>query len=278
MTRFVIDAFEQEFASRLNVRHAIAVNNGTSALIASLWSMDLQPGDEVITTAFTFIATSNAILIAGGRPVFADIAPDTLLIDPEAIATAITPRTRAIIPVHLFGRVCPMSKICDLAAEHELVVIEDTAQALGARAEDQFAGTFGDAGCFSFYKTKNLSTFEGGMIAVPECSRLDAERIRAITNQGDTGGRSFEYVGFNFRMPEPCALIGLQHLKLHWPAVLAELGRYGTVDGYYPRVVYDQPAYRKLGIRGDCPIAEQVAREVAARSPLPAVLPGVRVG
>lgn len=265
MTRFVTEAFEREFAQRLDVPNAIAVSNGTAALIAVLWSLDLQPGDEVITTPFTFVATANAILIAGGRPVFADIESETLLIDPEAISSAITARTRAIIPVHLFGRVCPMSKICALAEEHELIVVEDTAQALGARAAGRFAGTFADAGCFSFYKTKNLSTFEGGMIAIPEGSRLDAGAIRAITNQGDTGSRCFEHIGFNFRMPEPCALIGLQQIKLHWPAIMAELGRYSSADGYYPRVIYHQPAYRKLGIQGNCPVAEQAAREVAER-------------
>lgn len=263
MTRFVTEAFEQAFASRLEVQDAIAVTSGTSALIATLWSLNLQPGDEVITTPFTFMATANSIVICGATPVFADIHPDTLLIDPRAIAEAMTTRTRAIIPVHLFGRVCAMDEILRLAEPAGIPVIEDTAQALGATWQGQYAGTIGDAGCFSFYKTKNLSTFEGGMITIPEHSRLDARRIRAITNQGDVGGKQYEYIGFNFRMPEPCALIGLQQIKMHWPAIQAELGRYGVSDGYYPRVIYDQPAYRKLGIRGNCPIAEDAARQVA---------------
>jgi perosamine synthetase len=263
MTRFVTEAFERQFAETFDVPDAIAVNSGTSALIAALWSLELQPGYEVITTPFTFMATVNAILIAGGTPVFADIDPETYLIDPRDMRRKITDRTRALLPVHLFGRVCPMAEILDLRSRYDLVVIEDTAQALGARQGDRYAGTLADAGCFSFYKTKNLSTFEGGMIAIPDRSRLDAMAVRAIANQGDVGGKRYEWIGFNFRMPEPCALIGLEQLKLHWPGVLAELGRYGIDNGYYPQLVYETPAYRRLGLAGDCPVAERLARYVA---------------
>lgn len=265
MTRFVTEAFEAAFQDRFGVPHAIAVNSGTSALIAALWSLELQPGDEVVTTPFTFMATANAIVIAGGTPVFADIDPETLLIDPADVARRITPRTRAILPVHLFGRVCAMDPLLNVAAEHRLFVIEDTAQALGAAWQGRYAGTLADCGCYSFYKTKNLSTFEGGMIALPSGSRMQADRIRAITNQGDTGGKTYEHIGFNFRMPEPCALIGLQSLKLHWPGVAAELGRYGPADGYYPQLIYETPAYRRRGFTGRCPVAEQAARSVASR-------------
>ncbi|REK25322.1 MAG: aminotransferase DegT [Planctomycetota bacterium] len=262
MTQFVTRAFEEHFGRTFGVPEAIAVNSGTSALIAALWSLDLAPGDEVITTPFTFIATANAIVIAGGRPVFADIDPHTLLIDPDCIGQMITTRTRAIVPVHLFGRVCEIDRIREIARPQDVVVIEDAAQALGACWRGRFAGTLADCGCFSFYKTKNLSTFEGGLLAVPQGSRLNADTLRAIVNQGDTGGKNYEHIGFNFRMPEPSALIGLQTLKLHWPAVVAELGRYGPEDGYYPRLVYEQPAYRRLGLTGQCPVAERVARAV----------------
>lgn len=265
MTRFVTTAFEEAFCERLDVPHAIAVCNGTAALIAALWSLDLEPGDEVITTPFTFLATANAIVIAGGTPVFADIDHETLLIDPDEVRRKLTPHTRALLPVHLFGRVCEMDRLRELAEAQSLVLIEDTAQALGADWRGRYAGTLADCGCFSFYKTKNLSTFEGGMIAVPAGSRLDPVKLRAITNQGDVGEKRFEYLGFNFRMPEPCALIGLQSLKFHWPGIVAELGRYGLQDGYYPRLVYQEPAYRRLGISGDCPIAERIAGEVASR-------------
>ena len=124
--------FEDYVKERFDLKDCIAVNNGTSALIAPLWSMDLKPGDEVITTPFTFIATTNAILIAGAIPVFVDIDPETFLIDPEKIEEKITSRTKAIIPVHLYGTVCKMDRINEIANKHNLVVIEDTAQAFGA--------------------------------------------------------------------------------------------------------------------------------------------------
>ena len=126
------DIFENYVKEKFDLEDCIAVNNGTSALIAPLWSMDLNPGDEVITTPFTFISTSNAILISGGTPVFVDIDPDTLLIDVNKIEEKITPKTKAIMPVHLYGRVCEMEKINAIAKKHNLVVIEDTAQAFGA--------------------------------------------------------------------------------------------------------------------------------------------------
>jgi dTDP-4-amino-4,6-dideoxygalactose transaminase len=263
MTRFVTDTFERTFAERLKVPHAIAVNSGTSALIAALWALDLQPGDEVVTTPYTFVATANAILIAGGRPVFADVDPQTLLLDPQEVERKISPRTRALLPVHLFGQVCPLDRFQRLAQASGLYLIEDTAQALGATWQGRYAGTSGDCGCFSFYKTKNLSTFEGGLLAVPANSRIDPIKLRAITTQGDVGGRQYEHLGFNFRMPEPCALLGLERLKFHWPAIQAELGRYGAQDGYYPRLVYQEPFYRRLGITGNCPIAEQAAARVS---------------
>jgi perosamine synthetase len=279
MPAIVRKIFEEEFTKRFKVKQSIAVNNGTSALIAPLWSMDLKPGDEVITTPFTFIATSNAILIAGATPVFVDIDPVTKLIDANKIEEAITPRTKAIIPVHLYGRVCDMPKIMEVAKRHNLVVIEDTAQALGARCnfcfetgqqkcypckdpDGQLAGTMGDVGCFSFYKTKNFSTFEGGMITINENSMLDGDKIRSICDQGQVGKYNHEYVGFNFRLAEPLCLLGLENLKIHEKAYLAELGMRDESHGHYPNVVYEQPAYKRLGITGDCPNAEKAARDI----------------
>lgn len=268
MPAIVRDIFEKEFTRKLDVEDSIAVNSGTSALIAALWSLDLQPGDEVITTPFTFIATSNAILIAGGKPVFVDIDPNTLLIDPDKIEAAITDKTKAIIPVHLYGRVCDMDKIMDIADKHELMVIEDTAQAFGSmrgyRCESavRFAGTMGDVGCFSFYKTKNISTFEGGMITINNSSRMNGGKIRSIVDQGQVGKYNHEHIGFNFRMPEPCCLIGLEAIKLHMVGIRAELGMRGPEQGHYPNVVYEQPVYRRKGITGDCPIAERVAKSI----------------
>ena len=263
MPAVVRNIFENYVKERFELEDCIAVNNGTAALIAPLWSMDFEPGDEVITTPFTFIATTNAILIAGARPVFVDIDPDTLLLDPKKIEQAITPKTRVIIPVHLYGRVCEMEKINEIAKKHDLVVIEDTAQAFGAECHcGKNAGMLADAGTFSFYKTKNISTFEGGMICIPKNSKLDHEKIRSICDQGQVGKYNHEYIGFNFRLAEPLCLMALEQMKLHMVAVKSELGLRGPEMGHYPRVVYDQPIYKKKGIKGDCPIASRTAEKI----------------
>lgn len=263
MPAVVRQIFESYVKETFDLKDCIAVNNGTSALIAPLWSMDLMPGDEVITTPFTFIATSNAVLIAGGKPVFVDIDPNSLLIDPVKIAAAITPKTRAILPVHLYGRICDMDAINQIAAKHSLVVIEDTSQAFGAVSQDgKSAGMMSDVGTFSFYKTKNISTFEGGMICIPKNSRLDSEKIRSICDQGQVGKYNHEHIGFNFRLAEPLCLMALEQMKLHMTGIRAELGLRGPAQGHYPTVVYDQPAYKKRGITGDCPIAEKVAMQI----------------
>jgi len=263
MPAIVRSIFENYVKERFDLEDCVAVNNGTAALIAPLWSLELQPGDEVITTPFTFIATTNAIVIAGGTPVFVDIDPETYLIDPNKIEAAITNRTRAIIPVHLFGRVCAMDQINDIAGRNGLVVIEDTAQAFGAEyVTGEYAGMLSDAGTFSFYKTKNISTFEGGMICIPHGSRLDAKKIRSICDQGQVGKYNHEYIGFNFRLAEPLCLMALEQMKIHMTGIKAELGIRGPEQGHYPNVVYGQPAYKRLGITGDCPIAEFVAAKI----------------
>ena len=135
MPEIVRNIFEDYVKERFDLQDCIAVNNGTSALIAPLWSMDLQPEDEIITTPFTFISTSNSIIISGGKPVFVDIDPETYLIDPNKIEEAITPKTKAIMPVHLYGRICEMDKINAIAKKHNLVVIEDTAKLLEAKLQ-----------------------------------------------------------------------------------------------------------------------------------------------
>lgn len=263
MPEIIRNIFENYVKDRFDLLDCIAVNNGTSALIAPLWSLDLQPGDEVITTPFTFIATSNAILIAGAKPVFVDIDPLTLLIDPHKIEAAITEKTKAIIPVHLYGRVCDIERINEIAKRHNLVVIEDTAQAFGATCHcGKYAGMMADAGTFSFYKTKNISTFEGGMICIPKDSKLDAEKVRAICTHGQIGKYNHVYVGFNFRLAEPLCLMAYEQMKLHMTGIKAELGIRGPELGHYPKVVYQQPAYIQKGIKGNCPIAEGVAEKI----------------
>ena len=263
MPQIVRNIFEDYVKERFDLQDCIAVNNGTSALIAPLWSMDLMPDDEVITTPFTFISTSNSVLIAGGKPVFVDIDPETYLIDPDEIEKAITPKTRAIIPVHLYGRICEMEKINKIAKKHNLIVIEDTAQAFGSETSDgRHAGMMSDVGTFSFYKTKNISTFEGGMICIPKGSKLDSSKIRSICNQGQVGRYNHEYIGFNFRLAEPLCLMALEQMKLHMTAVKAELGIRGPEQGHYPTVIYEQPIYKKKGITGNCPIAEKIAKNI----------------
>jgi perosamine synthetase len=263
MPAIVRDIFENYVKERFNLKDCIAVNNGTSALIAPLWSLDLKPEDEVITTPFTFIATSNAVIISGGKPVFVDIDPDTYLIDPEKIEAAITEKTRAIIPVHLYGRVCDMDKINKIAEKYGIPVIEDTAQAFGAECHcGKYAGMTADAGTFSFYKTKNISTFEGGMICIPKGSKLDAKKIRSICNQGQDGRYNHVNIGFNFRLAEPLCLMAYEQMKLHMTGIKAELGLRGPKQGHYPAVVYNQPAYIEKGITGNCPIAESVAKKI----------------
>jgi dTDP-4-amino-4,6-dideoxygalactose transaminase len=263
MPQIIREIFESYVKDTFNLTDCISVNNGTSALIATMWSMDLQPTDEIITTPFTFIATSNAILIARAKPVFVDIDPETLLIDANLIENAITPNTKAILPVHLYGRICDMEHIKYIANKHNLVVIEDTSQAFGAQTEsEEYAGMMSDAGTFSFYKTKNISTFEGGMIAIPKKSKLDHHKIRAICDQGQVGKYNHEYLGFNFRLAEPLCLMALEQMKLHMVGIKAELGIRGPKQGHYPRVCYDQPIYKRLGIVGNCPNAEKIAEKI----------------
>ncbi len=274
MPQVIRDIFEKELKDYFDVEDVIVVNSGTSALIATLLSLDLDSNSEIITSPFTFIATGNSILFGNSNPVFVDIKEDSKLIDEDLIESKINENTKAILPVHLYGRVCNMPKIQELADKYNLIVIEDAAQAFGAMCDfncenseickpcnkgTKKAGTFGDAGCFSFYKTKNFSTFEGGMITINKESKLDAEKIRAITNQGQVGRYNHEYLGFNFRLAEPLCLIGLENLKIHKEGFLAELGLRDESKGHYPEVIYNQPIYKKLGINGDCPVAEKEA-------------------
>tara|TARA_R100001443_G_scaffold112433_1_gene125980 strand:+ start:2153 stop:2965 length:813 start_codon:yes stop_codon:yes gene_type:complete len=263
MPEVVRNIFEDYVKDRFDLQDCIAVNNGTSALIAPLWSMDFEPGDEVITTPFTYIATTNAILIAGGTPVFVDINPSTFLIEPDNIEAAITERTKAILPVHLYGTICEMDKINNIAKNYNLTVIEDTSQAFGSETYDgKHAGMMSDAGTFSFYKTKNISTFEGGMICIPHDSRLDAKKIRSICDQGQVGKYNHEYIGFNFRLAEPLCLMALEQMKLHMKGIKAELGIRGPKQGHYPNVVYEQPIYKRMNLTGNCPVAENTARHI----------------
>jgi perosamine synthetase len=202
--------FEACFAEMCGARHAVAVASGTAALWLTLMAHDIGPGDEVITTPFSFIASSNCVLYVGARPVFVDIEPDTCLIDANAIEARITERTRAILPVHLYGQPCDMDAILRIAGRHNLVVIEDACQAHGATFEGQPVGSFG-TGCFSFYATKNITTGEGGMITTND--EALAERLRLLRNHGQSQRYKHDILGYHFRTNEIQAAIGLAQLE-----------------------------------------------------------------
>ncbi len=208
-------AFEREFADYVGVRHAIAVANGTDSLILSLRALDIGPGDEVITTPFTFFASAEAIDAVGATPVFADILPDTFTLDPASVRGRIGPKTRAILPVHIFGHVAAMGEIMDLAGKHGLAVIEDCAQAFGARSAGKAVGSIGTTGSFSFYPTKVLGCYgDGGMVTTND-ARID-ERIRRLRNHGAVKPFIHVEVGCNSRLDEIQAAalrIKLRHIN-----------------------------------------------------------------
>ncbi|MFQ6102250.1 MAG: DegT/DnrJ/EryC1/StrS family aminotransferase [Anaerolineae bacterium] len=205
-----VRAFEESFAEMCGVRYAVATSSGTTALHVALLAHGIGPGDEVITTPFTFIASANSVLYVGAKPVFVDIDPVTFNIDPVQIEAAITPHTKAIMPVHLFGLVCDMEPIMALAREHNLVVIEDACQAHGAEYHGKRSGSFG-TGCFSLYPTKNITSAEGGMITTDDTGV--AGRCRVIRQHGMRRRYYHDELGFNFRMTDVHAAIGLAQLQ-----------------------------------------------------------------
>ena len=200
---------EERWAELIGVPHAIAMGNGTLALMSIFAGLGLGPGDEVITVAHTFAATANAILFTGATPVFVDIERDTYLIDAGRIEAAITPRTRVICPVHLFGLVADMDMITAIADRHGLAVVEDACQAHGATFRGRRAGSFGH-GAFSLYATKNMTTAEGGFVTTAD-DRV-ADWLRVYRNQGMRSRYQFEMLGFNFRLTDIAAAIGLVQL------------------------------------------------------------------
>jgi perosamine synthetase len=200
---------EERWAAFIGTKHAIAVSNGTVALMCIFEGIGLVPGDEVVTVGHTFNATVSAILFAGGTPVFVDIEPDTYVIDAARIEAAITPRTRAICPVHLFGLPADMDMIRAIADRHGLAVVEDACQAHGAEFRGRKVGAFGH-GAFSLYGTKNMTTGEGGLITTDD-DRL-ADWIRLYRNQGMRRRYHHEILGYNFRLTDIASAIGLCQL------------------------------------------------------------------
>ncbi len=206
-----VKLFEREFAEYIGTAHAAAVSSGTAALHIALECLGIRPGDEVITTPFTFIATANAVLYQKAKPVFADIKPDTYNINPDEIKKKITDKTKAVIAVHLYGNPCDMEHIAEICREKGIALVEDCAQAAGAEYKGKKVGGFGDMAVFSFYATKNMSTGEGGMIAADKKELV--ERAKVMINQGQS--KEYEHVelGYNYRMTEIQAAIGMIQLK-----------------------------------------------------------------
>ncbi len=294
-----VAAFEAEFAPVVGGRECVAVNSGTSALHMALIALGIGSGDEVIVPSFTFAATANAVALAGATPVFVDIEADSFCISPGAIAAAITPRTRAVMPVHLYGHPAAMDRIMALAEQHDLLVVEDAAQAHASSYVGTPVGAFGDAGCFSFYPTKNMTSGEGGMVsaASPETARM----VRLLRNQGMEVRYRNEVVGFNTRMTDIHAAIGRVQLgKLagaHLEGVVvpsvaegavhvyhqytirvpghdqdsfvAALAERGVGSGvYYPTPVHALPSF---GLDLDLPETTRAAREVISLPVHPAL-------
>jgi len=196
-----VEKFEKETASFCGTKYAVGVNSGTDALFLSLKALGIGPGDEVITTPFTFIATAGVIANCGARPVFVDIEPDTFNIDSLKIEKAVNKKTKAILPVHLFGQVVEMTAIMNIARKHRLYVIEDAAQAIGAKYKGRKAGTIGELGCFSFFPSKNLGAYGDGGMVVTNNKKL-AEKIRSLRSHGSSPKEKYLnlIVGINSRL------------------------------------------------------------------------------
>ncbi|MFZ2074444.1 MAG: DegT/DnrJ/EryC1/StrS family aminotransferase [Methanoregula sp.] len=206
-----VAGFEQKFAAYCGAAHAVAVNNGTAALHAALLAAGIGPGDEVIVPAFSFIATATAVSMCGAQPVFADVDEHTFNIRPDQVRDRITPKTKAVVGVHLFGQPFDVDPVLEICEAHNLPLIEDAAQAHGALYHGVKAGNLGKFGCFSFYATKNMITGEGGMVTTND--KPSADKLRLIINHGQSEKYLHTILGYNYRMTDIAAAIGIVQLK-----------------------------------------------------------------
>lgn len=253
-----VDAFEREFAAFCGVRFAVAVNSGTDALILSMRALGIGNGDEVITVSHTAVATVAAVVATGARPVLVDIDPKTYTIDPDAIAEAIGPKTRAIIAVHLYGLPADMDAIMTIADERGIPVIEDCAQAIGARHAGRRVGSIGRAGCFSFYPTKNLGAIgDGGMIVTDD--KVFAERVRRLRQYGWDEARESRETGLNSRLDEIQAAI----LRVKLPHLDADNEKRAGIARFYNEALAGTPLVPPAGR----PACEHVYHLYVVRSP-----------
>jgi dTDP-4-amino-4,6-dideoxygalactose transaminase len=236
-----VAAFEARFASYCDVNHCLAVNSGTSALHLALLAADVGPGDEVITVSMTFVATTAAILYSGAKPVYVDVDPVTWTMDPGLIEAAITPKTRAILPVHLHGLMADMDPIMEIARRHNLVVIEDAAQAHGAEYKERRAGSIGDLGCFSFYPGKNLGAYGEGGAVVSNNPEL-AKRVSLLRDWGQESKYNHVMHGYNYRMD------GIQgavlNVKMNYIEPWTEARR--SAAAHYDRLLEKQRCVRPM--------------------------------
>ena len=241
-----VQEFEERFAAFCGVKHAIATSSGTTALHTALLAHGIGPDDEVITTPFTFIASANAILFTGAKPVFVDIEEASFNIDPSLIEEKITPHTKAIMPVHLYGNPCDMGALMGIADRYQLILIEDACQAHGASINGKKVGSFG-TGCFSFYPTKNITTAEGGMITTNDDEVVELARM--IRQHGMRQRYRHEILGYNFRMTDIQAAIGLVQLERlpRWTAQRIENADYLTAK--LPRLGRIRPPIVQDGCR-----------------------------
>ncbi len=206
--------FERKFAEYIGSRFAVGASSGTGGLHLCLIGIGIGPGDELITSPFSFVASSNCILMARGKPVFVDVDPLTLNMDPSRIEEAITERTKAILPVHIFGHPCDMDAIMELSQEHSLEVVEDACEATGAKYGDKLVGSFGRAGVFAFYPNKQMTMGEGGVVVTDD--EALARLLRSLGNQGRSENGSWlehERLGFNYRLDEMSSALGLAQLE-----------------------------------------------------------------
>jgi dTDP-4-amino-4,6-dideoxygalactose transaminase len=236
-----VAAFEARFSSYCDVKHCLAVNSGTSALHLALLAADVGPGDEVITVSMTFVATTAAILYSGAKPVYVDVDPVTWTMDPGLIEAAITPKTRAILPVHLHGLMADMDPIMEIARRHNLVVIEDAAQAHGAEYKGRRAGSIGDLGCFSFYPGKNLGAYGEGGAVVSNNPEL-AKRVSLLRDWGQESKYNHVMHGYNYRMD------GIQgavlNVKMNYIEPWTEARR--SAAAHYDRLLEKQRCVRPM--------------------------------
>jgi len=252
-----VHKFEEMFTEYKGSKYAMAVNSCTAALHLSLLAIGIKPGDEVIVPTMTFTSTSSVVIHAGGIPVFADCKKDTMNIDPEDIERKITPKTKAIIPVHFAGRACEMDAIMEIAERHNLRVIEDCAHAIETEYHGKKAGTFGDLGCFSFYVTKNIVTGEGGMAITDNEEYSSTIKIMALHGMskdawkrfGDSGYKHYQvlYAGYKYNMMDLQAAIGIHQL----PRVDHQWNRRQKIWNMYNEAFKDLPVFTPAPVESD---------------------------